>query len=214
MIQAPTQKRAVIYCRVSTDDQNCERQLHDLRAFAKRSKYKVVGIFQETASGAKSDRIERAKVLKLAQSREIEAILVTELTRWGRSTIDLLQTLEQLNKWNVSVIAQTGSQFDLSSAQGKMIAGMLSVLSQFERDLISERTKSGLRAAVARGTKLGRQPGQNPSDKYANKVLQHLTAGRPYRWIGRELQISPTTVMAIVKRNKKSKAKMRHLVAR
>ena len=85
--------------------------------------------------------------MKLAQARKIDAILVTELTRWGRSTIDLLQTLEQLNKWNVSVIAQTGSQFDLSSAQGKMIAGVLSVLSQFERDLISERTKSGLQGS-------------------------------------------------------------------
>ncbi len=99
----------------------------------------------------------------------------------------------------MSVIAQTGSQFDLSSAQGKMITGVLSVLSQFEMDLISERTRSGLRAAVARGKKLGRQPGQNPSDKYANDVLDHLTAGRSYRWIAHEMQISPTTVMAIVK---------------
>jgi len=200
MIQVKTEKKVAIYCRVSTDDQNCERQLHDLTAFAKRAKYKVMGIYQETASGAKSDRKERAKILKLAQSREIEAILVTELTRWGRSTIDLLQTLEQLNKWGVSVIAQTGSQFDLSSAQGKMIAGVLSVLSQFERDLISERTKSGLKAALARGKQLGRQPGQNPSDKYAHNVLKYISAGRSYRWIAHEMQISPTTVMAIVKR--------------
>jgi putative DNA-invertase from lambdoid prophage Rac len=211
MIQS--EKRAVIYCRVSTDDQNCQRQLRDLGTFAKRAKYKVAGIFQETASGAKSDRIERAKILKLAQARKIDAILVTELTRWGRSTIDLLQTLEQLNKWNVSVIAQTGSQFDLSSAQGKMIAGVLSVLSQFERDLISERTKSGLQAAVARGKKLGRQPGQNPSDKYASEVLEHIADGRSYRWIAHEMQVSPTTVMAIVRRNKKSKAKPRALAA-
>ncbi len=207
MIQA--ENKAAIYCRVSTDDQNCERQLRDLKTFAKRAKYKVAGIFQETASGAKSDCIERAKVLKLAQARKIDAILVTELTRWGRSTIDLLQTLEQLNKWSVSVIAQTGSQFDLSSAQGKMIAGVLSVLSQFERDLISERTKSGLQAAVARGKKLGRQPGQNPSDKYANNVLKHIAAGRSYRWIAHEMHISPTTVMAIVKRNKKLKPRPR-----
>jgi len=74
MIQA--ENKAAIYCRVSTDDQNCERQLRDLRAFAKRAKYKVAGIFQETASGAKSDRIERAKVLKLAQARKIDAIIV------------------------------------------------------------------------------------------------------------------------------------------
>jgi putative DNA-invertase from lambdoid prophage Rac len=195
-----TEKKAVIYCRVSTDDQNCERQLSDLAAFAEQVQYNIVGVFQETASGAKSDRIERAKILKLAQARKIDAILVTELTRWGRSTIDLLQTLEQLNKWNVSVIAQTGSQFDLSSAQGKMIAGVLSVLSQFERDLISERTKSGLKAAVARGKQLGRQKGQNPSDKYKDKVLLYLSEGRSFRWIAHEMQISKTTVSAIAKR--------------
>lgn len=79
----------------------------------------------------------------------------------------------------------------MSSAQGKMIAGVLSVLSQFERDLISERTKSGLKAAVARGKKLGRQPGQNPSAKYAREVIQYIAHGRSYRWIAHEMQNCP-----------------------
>lgn len=102
------------------------------------------------------------------------------------------------------MIAQTGNQFDLSSAQGKMIAGVLAVLSQFERDLIGERTKSGLALAKSRGKKLGRQHGQNPSDKIAPKVLNFVNEGRSYRWIAHELQISPTTVMQIVKRQKAS----------
>jgi len=192
--------RAAIYCRVSTDDQSCERQLNDLKAFADRAGYDVTAVFQEKASGAKTDRIERAKVLKLAQSRKIDLVLVTELTRWGRSTVDLLNTLQDLNTQGVSVIAQTGSQFDLNTAQGKMIAGVLSVLAAFERDLISERTKSGLAIAKAKGKKLGRQPGQNPSDKYANEVLKHVAQGRTYRWISHEMQINKTTVTAIVRR--------------
>ena len=69
------------------------------------------------------------------------------------------------------------------------------------------------KAAVARGKKLGRQPGQNPSDKYAREVIQYIAHGRSYRWIAHEMQISPTTVMAIVKRNKKSKTKPRNLAA-
>ncbi|MCV5238970.1 recombinase family protein [Escherichia coli] len=84
--------RAAIYCRVSTADQSCERQEFDLRAFAGRAGYDVVGIFKETGSGTKLDRAERKKVLALAQSRQIDAILVTELSRWGRSTLDLLNT--------------------------------------------------------------------------------------------------------------------------
>ncbi|MFA8863830.1 recombinase family protein, partial [Escherichia coli] len=78
--------RAAIYCRVSTADQSCERQEFDLRAFAGCAGYDVVGIFKETGSGTKLDRAERKKVLALAQSRQIDAILVTELSRWGRST--------------------------------------------------------------------------------------------------------------------------------
>jgi putative DNA-invertase from lambdoid prophage Rac len=173
-----------------------------LEAFADRAGYEVVATFTETASGTRNDRQERAKVMAMAQARKIDAVLVTELTRWGRSTIDLLSTLQELHNQRVSVIAQTGNQFDLDSAQGKMIAGLLSVLSQFERDLISERTRSGLALAVARGKKLGRQEGQNPSDKYARKVLKFVAAGKSYRWIAEELHISPTTVMMIVKRSK------------
>ena len=83
--------RAAIYCRVSTADQSCERQARELRAFAKRLGVEVVGIFRETASGAKNDRAERRKVMVLARAREIDRVLVSELSRWGRSTMDLLQ---------------------------------------------------------------------------------------------------------------------------
>ena len=88
-----------IYCRVSTDDQSCERQERDLRAFARRAGFKIVGVFKETASGAKNDRVERKKVMALAQARDIDAILVTELSRWGRSTQDLVQTLDDLHSY-------------------------------------------------------------------------------------------------------------------
>lgn len=80
-------QRAAIYCRVSTNDQSCERQEIDLKAFADRAGFEVVGVFKESVSGTKLDREERKKVLALAQARHIDAVLVTELSRWGRSTI-------------------------------------------------------------------------------------------------------------------------------
>jgi putative DNA-invertase from lambdoid prophage Rac len=95
-------------CRVSTADQTCSRQERDLRAFAKKAGYKVVGVWKETASGAKDERAERKKVLALAQARNIDIILVTELTRWGRSMLDLFHTLQDLQAWGVSLVAQTG----------------------------------------------------------------------------------------------------------
>jgi putative DNA-invertase from lambdoid prophage Rac len=138
-----------IYCRVSTDDQSCERQERDLQAFARRAGHRVVGIFKETASGARNDRAERRKVMELARARQIDAIVVTELSRWGRSTQDLVQTLDDLHSWKVSVLAQTGLSFDLSTASGKLMRTIMAGLAEFERDLIRERVKSGLASAKA-----------------------------------------------------------------
>jgi DNA invertase Pin-like site-specific DNA recombinase len=161
--------QVAIYCRVSTDDQSCERQERDLRAYARRAGHRIVGVFKETASGARTDRAERSKVMALARAREIDAILVTELSRWGRSTQDLVQTLDDLHSWKVSVLAQTGLSFDLGTSSGS-------------------------------GVKLGRQPGQRPSDKKAKRVLELHRNGLSYRLIGRNLGLSKNTVMEIVNR--------------
>lgn len=195
---------AAIYCRVSTADQSCERQERDLRAFAERAGYAVVGVFKETGSGVRLDRIERRKVMALAQARRIDVVLVTELSRWGRSTLDLLETLRELEARRVSVVAMSGMTFDLASATGRMMATVLAGIAEFERELLRERVRSGLAAARARGRVLGRQAGQRPkSDRLAPKVLALIEAGRSYRLIGRELGLSKNTVADIVKRHRK-----------
>lgn len=121
-------QRVAIYCRVSTTDQSCERQERDLLEYAAISGYQVIGVWFETVSGTKHDRNERSKVMALAQSHSIDAILVTEMTRWGRSTIDLIETLQDLHSWHVSLIAQTGLQFDLNTPQGRLIAHLMASL--------------------------------------------------------------------------------------
>jgi DNA invertase Pin-like site-specific DNA recombinase len=69
---------------------HCARQERDLRAFAKKAGYKIVGVWKEIASRAKQERAERKKVLALAQARKVDMILVTELTSWGRSVLNVL----------------------------------------------------------------------------------------------------------------------------
>src|SRR5499426_2102174 len=104
--------RVAIYCQVSTDDQSCAPGTRSARVRQARrpprracSRRPLPGL-KTTASSA--------KVTALAQAREIDAILVTELSRWGRSTQDLVQTLDDLHSWKVSVLAQTGLSFDLN----------------------------------------------------------------------------------------------------
>ena len=177
----------------------------ELTGFAERGGYAVIGVFKETASGASANRSARNRILDLAQARQIDAILVSELSRWGRSTQDLLDTLNKLAGWKVSVVAMSGMTFELDTPHGRMMATMLAGIAQFERDLLSERVKSGLAAARARGKKLGRQPGQRPkSVKLAPKGVQAVAEGCSYRWIARDLGISKNTVLDIMKRHRES----------
>jgi len=141
--------------------------------------------------------------MALAQARQIDAVLVTELSRWGRSTTDLLATLKELEVRRVSVVALNGMTFDLTTPHGRMMATVLSGIAEFERELIQERIRSGIAAAKARGKRLGRQPGHRPkSDRLTSKVMALVAKGRSYRLIGREVGLSKNTVADIVKRHR------------
>src|SRR3954447_6529318 len=176
----------------------------------------MVGTYKETASGVKLDRAERKRVIALAQRREIDVVLVTELSRWGRSTTDLLATLRELEARRMSLVALNGLNgmaFDLSTPHGRMMATVLAGLAEFERELIQERIRSGLAAAKTRGQRLGRQPGQRPkSDRLAPKVLALVAQGRSYRLVGREVGLSKNTVADIVKRARAARAGSEHCI--
>lgn len=203
-------RRVVLYCRVSTSDQDNDRQERDLREYAERAGFEIVGVFRETISGIRKAKgkqpIERKKVMVMAQDRRMDAVLVTELTRWGRSTQDLMDTLGQLASWDVSLIAQTGLTFDLSTPQGKLIANLMASLAEFEHDLLRERVRSRIVAAKARGQTFGRRPGYRPSDKHADEVLRLIREkGFSQRQVAERLGISKTTVNEIVKRHREKK---------
>jgi putative DNA-invertase from lambdoid prophage Rac len=109
--------------------------------------------------------------------------------------LDLFRTLQDLQAWDVSLVAQTGLQFDLRSAQGNLIASLMAALAEFERDLLRKRVRSGIAAARERGVVFGRRPGQRiKADRFAPKVLKLVGEGQSYREISHRLGLSKNTV--------------------
>lgn len=193
-------KRAVIYARVSTDDQDCARQVRDLIAYAERCGYTLVAPpYIEVASGVKNARKVRAEILAQAQRRQIDTVLVTELSRWGRSTLDLLDTVQKLASHRVSLQALNGMTFDLTNPHSKLMLTLLSGFAEFERDLLSERTKSGLATAVAKGKKLGRPCGNKTDAMHRDAVLELHSLGFSLREIASKLKIGKETAGRIIK---------------
>jgi DNA invertase Pin-like site-specific DNA recombinase len=190
--------RAIIYCRVSTTDQDCDRQERDLREFADRAGYEIVEVVREIASGAKDDRAKRKKVMEAAQGRKISAVLVTEASRWSRSTIDLLGTLQDLNAWGISLVTLSGISLDLNTPQGKLMAAILSAIAEFERDLIRERVKSGIAAARAKGRKFGRP---RVSESVIALIRELRAQGKSYSQIAAASGISRTKVSELCRQN-------------
>lgn len=144
------------YARVSTQDQNLDRQLDNLRAAG------CERIFNEKMTGTKSDRPELKTMLLTLRSGDI--LVIDSFSRLSRSTKDLLELVEKLTGMGVHLVSLK-ENLDTTTATGKLMLTMLSALSQFERDLIAERTIDGLKAARARGRCGGRPRSGTDKDR-------------------------------------------------
>ncbi len=144
------------YARVSTQDQNLDRQLDSLTAAG------CERIYNEKMTGTKSDRPE-LKNLLLAL-RPGDTLVIESFSRLSRSTKNLLDLVEKLNGMGVHLVSMK-ENLDTTTATGKMMLTMLSALSQFERDIIAERTVEGLKAARSRGRSGGRPAVGSEKDK-------------------------------------------------
>lgn len=149
------------YARVSTDDQDMIRQTHQLRAAGCEK------IFQETMSGTKKHRPEMDAMLDFI--REGDVVIVCELTRISRSTKDLFELVEKIEGKGAKIKSLKENWVDTTTAHGKLLFTMFAGLAQFERDLISERTRETLAAKKAAGMKLGRP---RVDDKALEKAIK------------------------------------------
>lgn len=146
-------KKTAIYVRVSSRDRTPENQKLVLEEFAKKNNWPYK-IFEEIESTRKTRPIKQ-EVLKLLRQKQYERLLIWKLDRWARTSTELILELEELYKKGIEIFSYTDT-LDFSTATGRLQARLLFAFAEFERDLISERTKLGLQRAVKQGKKLGR----------------------------------------------------------
>lgn len=183
-----------LYARVSTCDQNTlPMQMQAMRQYVKSREWTIVTEIKDTGSGA-SSRPERESLLKSATRRDVDAIIVWRLDRWGRSVTDLLNTLQELNQLDVGFISITEA-LDLTTATGRAMAALLAVFAEFEREILRERVKAGIAHARQEGKAHGRP---NSTSKYETKIKQLFNEGETKSEIARQLNIGRTSVGRIL----------------
>ena len=164
------------YARVSTEAQNLDRQLDALE------KYGVDMIYNEKMSGTKKNRPELTKLLD--RITEGDTVVVESLSRLGRSTKDLIELTETFQSKGVNLVSLKES-IDTNSPTGKLLFTLMSAIAQFERDVIADRTREGLKSARARG-RTGGRPRADPeqvkmavklykTEQYSIKEIEELT---------------------------------------
>lgn len=136
------------YARVSTQDQNLNRQIDTLKENGAEK------IFQEKVTGTKRERIELNKMLESLENGDI--VIVAELTRLSRTTKDLFEIIDTIHSKGAEIKSIKETWLDTTTPQGKLLFTIFAGLSQFERDLITDRTRDGLVSARKRGKTLGR----------------------------------------------------------
>lgn len=175
-------KRVVIYARVSTDSQDYDRQISDLREHAKKQGYVVVKEFSEKISGAKkvAERQQLSELLQFVEAHNIDKVLIYECSRLSRRIVDFLQVIEQLTEKGISLyILQNGLETLQTDGKPNPIAQLvLSIIAQFnsmERGLIRSRMESGYNHYRATGGKVGRKTEYRKSqddmrEEYAEEI--------------------------------------------
>jgi putative DNA-invertase from lambdoid prophage Rac len=187
--------RVGLYARVSThDQQTLPMQLEALRSYAAQRGWKITAEIQDVGSGS-IERPRREQLLKAARRREIDAVVVWRLDRWGRSVADLVVTLKELNELGIGFVSLTEA-LDLTTPTGRAMAGLLAVFAEFEREILRERVRAGIAQARKQGKPHGRP---RTASKYERQVRKLFATGLSKSEIARKLPIGRTSVRRLLK---------------
>ena len=191
-------KSVVIYGRVSTNNQSVSNQLHDLKEVCERNGWTIVDEYiDEGISGThgRDKRPEFDRLLKDVNRKRFDGILVWDISRLGRSLQHLVSFLNDVISKDIDLYIHKQG-IDTSTPTGKMMFGFISVMSEYERTLISERVKSGLETAKRNGKKLGRKTNVNGGTR--NVVIELRKSGMSLNKICKTVGIGSGTVYRLL----------------
>ena len=189
------------YARASTKKQPIDRQICELKAFGVDGR----NIYKEQVTGTKRDREQLNQMLDELQPGDV--VVFVELSRLSRSLIDLINIVDIIGKKGASFKSLKENLFDTTTTEGKLLFGIFAILAEFERNTISDRTKSGLAAARAKGHEGGRPNKQNEK---AHLVEMLYNSGMGPAAIFRELDgcISVSTIKRIIRGLREAEVKV------
>ena len=189
-------KRVVSYCRVSTKEQNCSRQIEELREVAENHGWKIVDEYvDEGISGSTKSRPALDRMLKDAMSRKFEMVMTIELSRLGRSVSNMCEIVDLLKSKKIDLFVKN-QNVDTSSIIGEFFFNIMNAVSQYEKDLITERVVSGLENARKKG-RIGGRPTNLTKDNRV-KILELKENGVGIRKIASECSVGIQTVYKVL----------------
>ena len=187
--------RVALYCRVSTStkDQTTENQLRELQSYCDRMGYEVVKVYEDEVSGAKSREKRPAynELCKDAFLKKFDLVIAWDVSRFGRSLKEFVSFLADMEDKGIGVVAVKNG-LDTSSSTGKMMMKMIGCLEEWNREMLVERTKSGLARTRANGTKLGRRKITTP--KMTAQIVSLRNENKSIRAIAAEVGVSTATI--------------------
>ena len=140
------EKNCAIYARVSTEEQNPQIQVDELKTISSQQNYMVYKIYTDKVSGTKSSRPQLMELLKDAKNKKFDTVFVYKLDRLGRSLQHLIKIISYFQKWGINFVC-TSQGIDTTNAGGRLVFHIFGAIAEFERELISERTKLGIKNA-------------------------------------------------------------------
>jgi DNA invertase Pin-like site-specific DNA recombinase len=187
-------KRAALYSRVSTYDQNPQTQILDLRQMATQRGYEVVAEFTDKISGTKSKRPGLDQMMADARRGRFDVVMTWACDRIARSTRHFLEVLDELSRLKVEFVSFRES-IDTAGPLGRAIVVIIGVVAELERSLIVERVRAGMRRARLEGQHIGRTP--LVLDTLA--IQQDRHQGQSIRQIAKGHRVSTATVQRVLR---------------